>query len=48
MFDVNETLLDLEAMNALFERLFGDKWVLREWFGHLILYAMTVTVSGLI
>ena len=25
VFDVNETLLDLEATNALFERLFGDK-----------------------
>src|SRR5262249_61819281 len=47
VFDVNETLLDLQAMNALFERLFGDKRVLREWFGHLILSSMTITVSGL-
>jgi 2-haloacid dehalogenase len=47
VFDVNDTLLDLEAMNPLFERLFGDKRVLREWFEHLIMYAMTITVSGL-
>jgi hypothetical protein len=47
VFDVNETLLDLEAMNALFERLFRDRRVPREWFGHLTLYAMTITVSGL-
>jgi 2-haloacid dehalogenase len=47
VFDVNETLLDLEAMNPLFERLFGDKRVLREWFGHLIMSAMAITLSGL-
>jgi 2-haloacid dehalogenase len=47
VFDVNETLLDLEAMNVLFERLFWDKRMLREWFGHLIMSAMTITLSGL-
>jgi 2-haloacid dehalogenase len=25
IFDVNETLIDLELMNPLFERVFGDK-----------------------
>jgi 2-haloacid dehalogenase len=47
IFDVNETLIDVESMNGLFERIFGDKRVLREWFGHLVMYSMTITLSGL-
>jgi 2-haloacid dehalogenase len=47
IFDVNETLIDFESMNPLFERVFGDKRVLREWLGHLIMYSMTITLSGL-
>ncbi len=34
-------------MNPLFERVFGDKRVIREWLGHLIMYSMTITLSGL-
>ena len=47
VFDVNETLIDIEALSPLFERVFGDRRVLREWFGHLVLYSMTATLSGL-
>jgi 2-haloacid dehalogenase len=47
IFDVNETLIDVESMNPLFKRVFGDERVLREWFGHLIMYSMTLTISGL-
>jgi 2-haloacid dehalogenase len=47
VFDVNETLIDIEALNPLFERVFGDRRVLREWFGQLVLYSMTATLSGL-
>jgi 2-haloacid dehalogenase len=47
IFDVNETLIDFESMNGLFEKTFGDKKVLREWLGHLIMYSMTLTLSGL-
>jgi 2-haloacid dehalogenase len=47
VFDVNETLLDLTSMSPLFERVFGDPRVLREWFGQLVTYSMTVTLSGL-
>jgi 2-haloacid dehalogenase len=47
IFDVNETLIDFESLNPLFERVFGDKRVLREWLGHLIMYSMTITLSGL-
>ncbi len=46
VFDVNETLLDIEALGPLFERVFGDRRVLREWFGQLVLYSMTMTLSG--
>jgi 2-haloacid dehalogenase len=47
VFDVNETLIDFESMAPLFERMFGDRRVLREWFGQLIMYSMTITLSGL-
>src|SRR5262249_39721998 len=47
IFDVNETLIDFESMTPLFKRVFGDERVLREWLGHLILYSMTLTLSGL-
>ena len=47
IFDVNETLLDLESLDPIFEQAFGDKRVLREWFGQLVMYSMTVTLSGL-
>ncbi|WP_424535496.1 haloacid dehalogenase type II [Sphaerisporangium viridialbum] len=47
VFDVNETLIDFESMSPLFERIFGDRRVMREWLGHLIMYSMTITLSGL-
>ena len=46
VFDVNETLLDIEAIAPLFARVFGDSQVLREWFGQLVLYSGVVTLSG--
>src|SRR4029453_9351020 len=46
VFDVNETLLDIEFIAPLFEPLFGDRKVLREWFGQLILYSEAITLSG--
>lgn len=47
VFDVNETLLDIESMSPIFERVFGDGRVVREWFNQLITYSMTLTLSGL-
>jgi 2-haloacid dehalogenase len=47
IFDVNETLIDFGSMSPLFKRVFGDERVLREWLGHLFLYSMTITLSGL-
>lgn len=46
VFDVNETLLDIESIGPLFQRLFGDRRVVREWFGQLILYSDAITLSG--
>lgn len=47
VFDVNETLLDITTLELLFERVFGDARVMREWFTQLILYSQTMTLSGL-
>ena len=47
VFDVNETLLDITTLEPLFDRVFGDRAVLREWFAQLILYSQTMTLSGL-
>lgn len=46
VFDVNETLLDIQAMTPLFARVFGDPQALREWFAQLVLYSNVVTLSG--
>ena len=46
VFDVNETLLDLETMEPTFERIFGDKSAMRLWFADLILYSAALTVAG--
>ncbi len=45
VFDVNETLLDIEALSPFFERVFGDAWVMRQWFAELILYSQALTLS---
>lgn len=47
VFDVNETLLDITTLEPLFERVFDDPAVFREWFAQLILYSQTMTLSGL-
>ncbi|WOI58358.1 haloacid dehalogenase type II [Palleronia sp. LCG004] len=47
VFDVNETLLDIRTLEPLFERLFGDRRILREWFAQLVVYSQSMTLSGL-
>ncbi len=47
VFDVNETLLDIETLAPLFTRLFGHERILREWFAQLVLYSQAMTLSGL-
>src|SRR6204780_24503 len=46
VFDVNETLLDLETMEPVFERIFRDKDAMRLWLANLILYSAALTVAG--
>ena len=45
VFDVNETLLDLETMEPTFQRMFGEKNVMCLWFANLILYSAALTVA---
>jgi 2-haloacid dehalogenase len=45
VFDVNETLVDIESLAPLFGETFGDERVLREWFAQLVMYSMTVTLA---
>jgi 2-haloacid dehalogenase len=46
VFDVNETLLDLAAMDPHFERIFGDAGVHVTWFSQMISSALVATVTG--
>jgi 2-haloacid dehalogenase len=46
VFDVNETLIDIDVLSPLFEQIFGDARAMREWFGQLVTYSMTTALSG--
>jgi 2-haloacid dehalogenase len=46
VFDVADTLLNIQALAPLFVRIFGDGKIADEWFGQSILYAETATVTG--
>jgi 2-haloacid dehalogenase len=46
VFDVNETLLDLGALDPHFERAFGDAAVRRAWFSQLLHSAFLATITG--
>jgi 2-haloacid dehalogenase len=45
VFDVNETLLDLKALDPHFARVFGDASVRQAWFGQMIQSALVATVT---
>jgi 2-haloacid dehalogenase len=45
-FDVNETLLDLKALDPHFERIFGDSAVRGLWFGQFIQSALVSIVTN--
>lgn len=47
VFDVNETLLDINTLTPLFVRIFDEQAILRDWFAQLVLYSQTMTLSGL-
>jgi 2-haloacid dehalogenase len=46
VFDVNETLLDLGALDPAFERTFGHAEVRRTWFATMLQLAMRTTITG--
>jgi 2-haloacid dehalogenase len=46
VFDVNQTLLDLQTMEPTFERIFGEKGAMRLWFANFIMYSAALTVAG--
>jgi 2-haloacid dehalogenase len=44
--DVNETLLDVQALEPHFARVFGDARILREWFSTVLLYSEVASLAG--
>jgi 2-haloacid dehalogenase len=46
VFDVNETLLDLETIRPTLDRIFEDPAAMRLWFGALITYSEALTLAG--
>src|SRR3984957_9282986 len=46
VFDVNETLLDLDAIRPVFDRIFDDPAAMRLWFAGLITYSEALTLAG--
>ena len=46
VFDVNETLLDIGALEPHFVRAFGDRLALPEWFNTVLLYSEVVSLAG--
>ncbi len=45
VFEVNETLLDLDALRPTFDRIFNDP-AMRLWFANLITHSEALTLSG--
>jgi 2-haloacid dehalogenase len=46
VLDVNETLLDIDVLEPVFEHIFSAKGRMREWFAQLILYSETLSLTG--
>lgn len=47
VFDVNETLLDLKALDPHFERVFGSASVRTSWFATVLRNSLVSTITGL-
>ena len=45
-FDVNETLLDLSALDPLFERTFGGAALRAQWFAQMLQLAFVTAITG--
>ena len=46
LFDVSETLLDLQAIRPVFDRIFSDPVAMFLWFAGLITYSEALTLAG--
>jgi 2-haloacid dehalogenase len=46
VFDVNETLLDLDSLRPTFDRIFNEPTAMRIWFANLITYSEALTLAG--
>jgi 2-haloacid dehalogenase len=46
VFDVNETLLDLRALDSIFEQIFGDAALRPMWFSQMLQVAFVGTITG--
>ena len=44
--DVNETLLDVGALEPHFKQAFGEGRVLQDWFANVLLYSEVATLAG--
>lgn len=47
VFDVNETLLDIDALEPVFDNIFDQPRRMREWFAQLVLYSQSLSLSGI-
>src|SRR5580704_4994794 len=45
VFDVNETLLDLQHVTPILGRIFGDEGAMQLWFANLVLYSCALTLA---
>ena len=46
VFDVNETLLNIRHLEPVFQRAFGDRAAMKEWFSVLLLHTEVATLAG--
>ncbi|RZM33644.1 MAG: haloacid dehalogenase type II [Sphingomonas sp.] len=46
VFDVNETLLDVDTLDPLFAHIFSEPGRVREWFAQVILYSEALSLAG--
>jgi 2-haloacid dehalogenase len=46
VFDVNETMLDLSALDQEFERVFGHSSSRRDWFAQVLQNSLVATITG--
>ncbi|KQR77139.1 hypothetical protein ASG35_12835 [Burkholderia sp. Leaf177] len=46
VFDIAETILDLQGLTPVLERIFDHTTILRTWFDEVILYSQALSITG--